>query len=128
MEISLWNSWKISSWHPMWYTIGENCKGTIYNLIYCTRKWKIGFLFEVLWVYYFSHKPLHIGGLHQKDFNFWAFLSFSLISFDMLSKLHGWVIIYNGWVIEFSFWILPTLLMWKVKMIFLNLLVETRAH
>ena len=64
----------------------------------------------------------------QKDFNFWAFLSFSLISFDVLSKLHGWVIIYNGWVIEFSLRILPTLLMRKVKMIFSNLLVETRAH
>ena len=64
----------------------------------------------------------------QKDFNFWAFLSFSLISFDVLSGLHGWVIIYNGWATEFSLWILPTLLMWKVKMIFQNLLDQTEAH
>jgi hypothetical protein len=81
-----------------------------------------------LWVYYFSHKPLHIGGLHAKGFQFLSLFSFPLISFDVFSKLHGWVIIYNGWVIEFSLWILPTLLMRKLKMIFSNLLVETRAH
>ena len=89
MAISLWNSWKIGSWHPMWYTLGENCKGTIYNLIYGTcfktksciavEKWKINLLFVVLWVYYFSHKPLHIGCLHAKGFQF---LSIFIIFFN----------------------------------------------
>ena len=64
----------------MWYTLGKNCKGTIYNIFYgtcftkksCTalEKWKINFLFVVLLVYHFSHKPLHIGGLHAKEFQF----------------------------------------------------------
>ena len=27
---------KIGSWNPMWYTLVENCKGTIYNRIYGT--------------------------------------------------------------------------------------------
>ena len=101
------------------------------SLIFIWDRWVCeGFFFKfvVLWVYYFSHKPLQIGGLHAKGFQFLSLFLFSLISFAVLSKLHGWVVIYNGWVIEFSLWILPTLLIWKVKMIFQNLFVETRAH
>ena len=52
---------KNGSWHPMWYTLGENCKGTIYNLIYascftkkvihCARKMEINFFNQIFNLY-----------------------------------------------------------------------------
>ena len=51
------------------------------------------FKFVMLLVYHFSHKPLLIRGIHAIGFQFLSLFTFSIISFKVLSKLHGWLII-----------------------------------